>query len=119
MKAKFSTPLVTFELEAATQKELFKTIADTQEVFGESKCGLCSSPNIKFVVRTIDGNDYHEFQCAECGAKLSLGQSKQRPGHLFPIRKLTREGKPSRKDGTYDAKNKGWTKYRGVEPDKD
>lgn len=113
MKARFATPLVTFELEASTPKDMFKLIAETQEVFGEKACGKCGKCNIRFVVRTVDGNDYFEFQCLDCGARLSLGQSKQKPGHLFPIRKLNKQGKPDRKTGEYDAKGKGWTMYRG------
>ncbi len=118
MKAKFSTSLVTFELEAPTPRELFKLIAETQEVFGEKECGCCHKTNIRFAVRSISGNDFFEMQCLDCNSFLSIGQSKQKPGQLFPVRKLTEQGKPSFKNGKYDAKNKGWTKYRG-EPEKD
>ena len=112
MKARFATPIVTFELEASTPKDMFKLIAETQEVFGERQCGMCGKQNIRFAVRTVGGDDYYEYQC-ECGAKLSLGQAKAKAGHLFPIRKLTDKGKPDRKNGAYDTKCKGWTKYRG------
>lgn len=117
MKARFSTQLVTFELEANTQAELFKLLAETQEVFGERCCGMCDKGNLRFVVREVDGNHYHEYHCLDCNAKLSLGQSRQNKGSLFPIRKLTAQGKPSRKEGTFDTKHRGWTKYRG-EPEK-
>jgi len=113
MKATFATPLVSFELEAGTPAELFKLLADTQEVFGERECGACKKTNLRFAVRTVNGDDYYEYQCLDCSARLSLGQSKAKKGHLFPIRKLTAQGKPSRKEGTYDSKGKGWTKYRG------
>lgn len=111
LKAKVTPAGVEFEIEAASQKEMFKSIAKVQEVFSEPCCGLCKNTKLKFVVRTVDENDFHEMQCTKCGAKLSFGQNKK-GGDLFPIRKLTKEGKPSRKDGEYGVHN-GWTKYRG------
>jgi hypothetical protein len=48
----------------------------------------------------------------DCGATLSFGQNKK-GGKLFPIRKLTADGKPSRLEGTFDAKHRGWSKWRG------
>ena len=44
---------LTFEIEGAGQKEIFKGLAMVQEVFSEKKCGVCGSENIKFVVRKI------------------------------------------------------------------
>jgi hypothetical protein len=115
-KGKLNTKLVQFELEASSQKDMFKLLADTQEVFDEETCGLCGSESLKFVVRNVDGNDFHEMLCRKCGARLSFGQSKQKPGSLFPIRKLTPDGRPSRKEGEY-GKHRGWTKYRGEQRD--
>lgn len=112
LKATLKTPVVTFQLEAEKPKDLFKALAEVQEVFGEAKCGLCGKSDLKFVVRTVEGNDYHELACNSCFAKLSFGASKQKPGHLFPIRKLTKEGKASRKDGEY-GKHNGWSVYKG------
>lgn len=111
---------LTFQLEGTTQKELFKTIAAIQEVFSEEACGLCGCETLRFVVREVDGNDYAEIHCtnAACRAKLAFGQSKQKPGTLFPIRKLTKEGKPHRKTGEF-GKHNGWTKYRGDSPASD
>ena len=63
---------LSFEIEASGQKEVFKELALIQEIFNESKCGLCGSTNIKFVVRSIDGNDYYELRCADCGAILTF-----------------------------------------------
>ena len=77
---------LTFEIEGAGQKEIFKGLAMVQEVFSEAKCGVCGSENIKFVVRTVEGNDYYELRCMDCGAALSLGQHKK-GGTLFPKRK--------------------------------
>ena len=90
-----------FELEGAGQKELFKELASIQEIFGEEQCGMCGNSNIKFVVRNVDGNDYFELRCANCGAILSFGQHKK-GGTLFPKRKD--------ESGNY-LPNKGWHKY--------
>jgi hypothetical protein len=92
---------LTFELEAEGQKEIFKELATIQEIFSEEKCGLCGSTNIKFVVRSVDGNDYYELRCNDCGAVLAFGQHKK-GGTLFPKRKDD--------DGNY-MPNKGWHKF--------
>lgn len=112
MKAILHTPFADFEIEAGKPTEMFKALAQAQEVFSEKACALCSKSNLRFVVRTVAGNDFHELHCNDCGAKLAFGQSKQMPGQLFPIRKLTKEGKPHRKTGEF-GKHRGWTKYRG------
>ena len=75
-----------FELEASGQKEVFKELALIQEIFSETKCGMCGSTNLKFIVRSVEGNDYYELRCADCGAILSFGQHKK-GGTLFPKRK--------------------------------
>lgn len=75
-----------FELEASGQKEIFKELALIQEIFSETKCGMCGSTNLKFIVRSVEGNDYYELRCADCGAILSFGQHKK-GGTLFPKRK--------------------------------
>jgi hypothetical protein len=75
-----------FELEASGQKEIFKELALIQEIFSEAKCGVCAKTNIKFIVRSIDGNDYYELRCSDCSAILSFGQHKK-GGTLFPKRK--------------------------------
>ena len=90
-----------FELEGAGQKEIFKELALIQEIFGEEKCGLCGKDNIRFVVRNVDGNDYYELRCNDCGAILGFGQHKK-GGTLFPKRKDD--------EGNYLA-NKGWHKW--------
>jgi len=102
MKAKYKVgDKLEFELDGAGQKELFKEIASIQEIFGEVKCGICGSENIKFVVRVVDDNEYYELRCMDCGAVLSYGQHKK-GGTLFPKRKDA--------DGNY-TKNNGWYKY--------
>lgn len=92
---------LTFELEGEGQKEIFKELATIQEIFSEEKCGLCGSQNIKFVVRNVDGNDYYELRCLDCGAILAFGQHKK-GGTLFPKRKDD--------DGNY-MPNRGWHKF--------
>jgi hypothetical protein len=77
---------LTFELEGAGQKEIFKELAVIQEIFAEEVCGLCGKNNLKFVVRNVDGNDYYEIRCSDCGAILAFGQHKK-GGTLFPKRK--------------------------------
>lgn len=105
---------MTVEVEAASQAELFRAIADLGEVFGETACGLCECEQLRYNVRTIEENDYYEVCCCnpECGAKLAFGQMKKPKGRLFPIRKLTKEGKPSRAEGSYGP-HKGWSRFRG------
>lgn len=90
-----------FELDGAGQKEIFKELAAIQEIFGEECCGLCKSKNLKFLVRNIEGNDYFEIRCADCGAILSFGQHKK-GGTLFPKRKDD--------EGNY-LPNRGWHKW--------
>lgn len=99
---------LTFELEGEGQKEIFKELATIQEIFSEEKCGLCSSENIRFVVRNVDGNDYYELRCIDCGAVLAFGQHKK-GGTLFPKRKDD--------DGNY-MPNKGWHKFIKENKDK-
>ena len=103
MKVKYKvSDKLGFELEGSGQKEVFKELALIQEIFGEEKCGLCGSSNIRFIVRTVEGNDYYELRCADCGALLAFGQHKK-GGTLFPKRKDD--------DGNY-LPNKGWHKYQ-------
>lgn len=113
MKAILKTGGLTIELEGATQKDLWKAIAEIQEVFGEHDCGLCKKTNIVYRVRVVDGDEYYEMKCMDCGAILAFGQSKKSPGKLFPIRKVTPDGRHSRKDGEYDREHRGWTKWKG------
>jgi translation initiation factor 2 beta subunit (eIF-2beta)/eIF-5 len=90
-----------FTVEGEGQKEIFKELASVQEIFGEDKCGLCTKTNVKFVVRNVEGNDFYEMRCMECGAILSYGQHKK-GGTLFP----------KRKDDTGEyLPNKGWHKW--------
>jgi hypothetical protein len=93
---------LTVEVDADNQKELFKAMSAAQELVGEAKCGACGSENLRFVVRHVEGNDYYELRCADCGAVLQFGQHKA-GGTLFPRRKD--------KEGNW-LPNRGWTKYQ-------
>ena len=74
------------ELEGDSQRDIFGEISKFQEVFEEDTCGKCGSDNIRFVVRNVDDNLYHELRCADCGARLAFGSMKK-GGGLFPKRK--------------------------------
>lgn len=102
MKLKYKvSDKLEFELEASGQKEVFKELALIQEIFGEEKCGLCDNSQIKFMVRSVEGNDYYELRCGNCGGILSFGQHKK-GGTLFPKRK---------DDNNNYLPNKGWHKW--------
>jgi DNA-directed RNA polymerase subunit RPC12/RpoP len=88
------------ELEGESQKDIFQSISRFQEVFEESVCGKCSSDNIRYVVRNVDDNCYHELRCNDCQSKLAFGAHKQ-GGGLFP----------KRKDGDTWLDNRGWVKW--------
>lgn len=105
MKLKYKvSDRLEFELEASGQKEVFKELALIQEIFGEEKCGLCDNDHIRFMVRSVEGNDYYELRCNDtrCGAILSFGQHKK-GGTLFPKRK---------DDNNNYLPNKGWHKWQ-------
>lgn len=96
-----ATDRLAFEIEASGQKEVFKELALIQEIFSENECGLCGRTNLKCVVRTVEGNDYYELRCSDCGGLLSFGQHKK-GGTLFPKRKSD--------TGDY-LPNHGWHKW--------
>jgi hypothetical protein len=106
------------EVEADTQKELFRQVASAYEVFAEPRCGLCGKEDLQPSYRTVTKGkksyEYAEWVCTnpKCRARLSLGTSNDEAAWLFPIRKLTAEGKPHRETGSHGPHN-GWTKYRG------
>jgi hypothetical protein len=92
------------QIESESAKDAFKKLAEFQEVFDEKCCQQCKSDDLKFVVRTVDSNDYFELKCNGCFAKLAYGQHKT-GGSLFPKRKLA--------DGSFDKEFKGWHKWNG------
>ena len=92
---------VTVEIEGDSQRDLFSGISKAQEVFEEDTCGKCGNEHVRFVVRTVDDNQYHELRCSNCGAKLSFGANKK-GGGLFPRRKGS--------DGDW-LPDSGWVKW--------
>lgn len=77
---------IAVEVEGESQKDLFLELARFQEVFEETTCGKCGSENLRFVVRTVDDNQYYELRCLDCGARLAFGVHKK-GGGLFPKRR--------------------------------
>jgi len=104
MKASYKlSDKLQFEVEGEGQKEIFKEIASIQEIFGETKCGMCGSGRMKFEEREEEDNEYYELRCMDCGATLAFGQHKK-GGTLFPKRKDEK--------GEY-MPNRGWYKWQG------
>lgn len=104
MKAEIQvSPHLVISVEAEEQKKLFKEIAVAQEVFGENRCNKCQSTDLRFVVRTVDGNDFYELHCRnkECKARFSFGSHRQNET-LFPKKKD--------QDGNWIANN-GWLRW--------
>lgn len=103
MKAHYKTRngRIVIEVEAGSQKGLFKAMAEVADVFESEDCGSCKSNNIVPRVRTHDGNDYYELHCRDCGACLSFGQHKS--GSTLFAKRVDEEG-------SY-LENRGWKKY--------
>ena len=99
---------LSFELEGAGQKEIFKDLALIQEIFSEDTCNLCTKSSLRFIVRNVEGNDYYELRCNDCGAVLSFGQHKK-GGTLFPKR---------RDDDNNWLPNNGWHKWQKNQSEK-
>lgn len=104
-------PELEFEVEAKEQKDVFRQIANIQEVFSEKVCGLCKKTDLKFVVREVEDNEFYEMRCNSCGGKLAFGQNKK-GGTVYPVRKL-KNGKPAKTEDTapFDYESQGWHKY--------
>lgn len=92
-----------FELEGNGQKEVFKELSTIQEIFAEDSCGVCNKRDIRYIVRNVDGNDFYELRCTDCGAVLAFGQHKK-GGTLFPKRK---------DESNNYLPNRGWHKWSG------
>lgn len=89
-------------VDAEDPKALFEAIAQWQEVFDVEHCGQCKSKNIKFVVRCVGQNKFHEIHCCDCKARRTYGVNRD-GSSLFPHRKS--------KDGSYLPCD-GWTRYQ-------
>ncbi len=77
---------MTFEIEGETQRALFAGIAQVQEVFeADFECGCCGNEAIRFLVRSVNDNEFFELECIQCRARLSFGQHKK-GGTLFAKR---------------------------------
>lgn len=94
MKAIFNVnSSLQIELEFDSQADLFRKLSKYQEIFGEStvinKDGV-SSDKVRYVVRTVDDNDYYELQCTDDSkpelkyAKKKFGMKKGKEQDLFP-----------------------------------
>lgn len=92
---------ISVEVEGESQKDLFLELSRFQEVFEETACGKCGSDDLRFVVRTVEDNQYYELRCMKCGARLAFGVHKK-GGGLFPKRKDN--------DGKWLPDN-GWVKW--------
>lgn len=120
LKAQLKFPKLWVEVEAKSQKELFFSMAEIGDVFGESQCGCCESTNIKPVVRTSKSKDgkktyqYPEYHCMDCTARLTICLNNDDSGTLYAMRKLTDNNEPATgsKKGKF-GDHKGWTKFRG------
>src|SRR5687768_9405163 len=76
--------------EGSTPHEVFKQIAEFQETFEDSVCGLCGNGNLKYVHRNVDANDFYELICLDpkCKGKLRFGTSKE-DKKMYPKRFVT------------------------------
>ena len=113
MKVQYKTKNGRFvvEFEASTQTELWKQLAEFQEVFEDLTCTkkvgdkVHTSDKVRFVVRNVDDNDFYELHCVEPGplrgARKSFGVHKK-GGTLFPKTKTS--------DGEW-LPDFGWTKF--------
>lgn len=99
MKLNYTKGQFSVEFDADTQKDMFSQIASFQEVFGEEKCGKCGCTDLKYMMRTIDDNEFYELKCQSqtCGARLAYGANKK-GGGLFP-KKRDENKKPIPNDG--------------------
>ena len=110
MKARYTTRngRYTFEVEGNTHVELFKQIAEIQEIYEGLSCTYNgkTSEDVILRVRNVEDNDFLEDVCVSNdfdmrNARLSFGQAKK-GGGIFPKRK--------NEDGSYN-KNNGWKKW--------
>lgn len=95
---------LTFEADVGNQKQAFAFIADVQDVFGETKCGMCGSENVKFDCREHDGNKYYKMKCVPCGAQFEFGQHKT--GDTLFTKRWDKENKRPMPNG-------GWAHWQG------
>jgi hypothetical protein len=97
-------------VEAETIKEFMAHASRIFELFKDSQCTRCRSPQgVAPRVRFAQGYTFYEMYCLnnECRAKLTFGQENdEKAGNpLFPHRK--------NEDGAYDTEFHGWKIWRG------
>ena len=104
MKATFQSGRLSIQVEGEKQKDVFRELAQAQEVFQHEACGKCKGTELRFVVRNVKDNDFYEIHCRDrgCRARLAFGQHKGQEGTLYPKRKDV--------DGEWLPDN-GWMKY--------
>lgn len=104
------------EIEGDTMADLWKGLAEFQEVFEDRTCTKFgeSSDDVRFTVRkTEDEDEYFELRCVDktkpklLGCKKVFGQLKKPKGALFPVIK-----KKDEKTGEVKyLPDNGWLKY--------
>jgi hypothetical protein len=94
MKVRVSSDLM-FEIEISGTKEAFMELSRLQECFSNNKCGKCGCEDIRYQVRTVEGNDYLECICTKCFAKLEFTSTKESKGsEIFAVKYYRKDGKP-------------------------
>lgn len=96
MKVQYTTEdgRLSVEVEGDTAKDVFKQLAEFQEIFEDRTCvakikdKIIKTDKVLFVVRVVDGDEYYEMKCVDWdsglfGFKKSFGQNKK-GGGLFP-----------------------------------
>ena len=102
MKVSYKMGSMTFEAEVSDRKSAFQFVSDLIDVFPDEPCGCCSSKNTRPMVRKSKDYTFYEIACADCNAKLSLGQHKE-GGGLF-VRRWDKANNP--------LPNRGWSVYQ-------
>lgn len=111
MKVRYTVGRLSTEFEG-TQVDVFREIANFQEIFEENRCGKCGSEDIRYVVRTDDDdNKYHELHCRnpKCRAKLAFGQHKKTET-LFPKRRAGANDQTGLTKGEW-LPDRGWLRW--------
>lgn len=112
MKVRYTAGRISTEFEG-DQVDIFGQLAEFQEIFEETNCGKCDSESIRYVVRNVEDNSYHELHCKDCRAKLAFGQhKKQTKKTLFPKRRAGKNHATGLDEGTY-LPDRGWLRWDG------
>jgi ribosomal protein L40E len=101
---------ISVELTGSTSVSVFEQISLFQEVFEQTKCGKCGSEDLKFNIRTTNGDKYYELICNECGARLAFGCNKE-GGGMYPQRKFTKSHAQFVEGEANYKPDNGWCKW--------